>query len=58
MINVEKVKKTYVRCQSCYSDEKILDISIGLQDGQTSTIRLCPVCVNDLYDKVKDKIDE
>lgn len=56
MIDVEVVKKTYVRCQSCYTDGKILDISIGLQEGQTSTIRLCPECITDLYEKVLNKL--
>lgn len=51
MISVEVVGKKYVRCQSCYANEKILDISIGLNENQTTTIRLCPECVLDLYER-------
>lgn len=51
MIKVEKIgeMRSYYRCQSCYANTEnatILNISIGLDDSQTSSFRLCEGCYN------------
>lgn len=56
MIKVELANKKHTRCLSCDTDEKVLDVSVGRNENQTTTISLCPECVLDLYELTINKI--
>ena len=52
MIKIEKVEKSYMCCNACQSSEDLFSIIIGLNERQTSTIRLCKKCLAELSEKV------
>lgn len=53
MIKIEEVKGEYMTCQSCCSRDNLVNILIGLNERQTSTIRLCEKCRRELIEKIK-----
>jgi len=52
MIKIELMEKSFMRCQACYSEVEILEVSIGLTERQTSKFRLCKKCLEELKKKL------
>ncbi|MGM1047617.1 MAG: hypothetical protein ACQEXX_15900 [Bacillota bacterium] len=52
MILVDEVNKDYLRCNSCFTGSKdggeVKSITIGLNEYDTRSIRLCKKCREDL----------
>lgn len=53
MISITKANKRIMRCLSCYSNNEVFDVSIGLDEKQVSTILLCRKCLDKLSKKIK-----
>lgn len=54
MIKVENEKESYYTCQSCFSNDDITKIIIGLNERQTVIIRLCRKCCKELIKKLSE----
>ncbi|MGG3282751.1 hypothetical protein [Paenibacillus solani] len=56
MIRVDQADKSYSRCNSCFtsSDEggEVKSITVGLDEYDTRSIRLCKKCREELKDKL------
>ena len=56
MLKVSKDEDKWSRCYSCYADEDLLRITIGLDDSNAcgqSQLTLCPQCLSTLHEKTK-----
>lgn len=52
MILINEVDKEYLRCNSCFKSNEeggeVKDITIGLTENDTRSLRLCKKCREDL----------
>ncbi|MGE7305750.1 hypothetical protein ACQKJG_18175 [Priestia megaterium] len=58
MIKVTEETSNYLRCQSCLDpkEKKLKNISVGVDEKHTRTIRLCKPCIDDLRNELEPTI--
>lgn len=59
MIKINKVRKEYLRCNSCYKNKEtsgveVYEVLVGLEENHTQNIRLCTNCLGKLKNDIEN----